>query len=361
MDAVSFTNNWIKSDEVREDVGRECVRKHHRNKFDVLDKTSTSKEISNCRNPQINEIFESQNSITKEELYSRGAPLGSSDDFTAWSARVFDQPTTVALEPQPIENLFISNMFINEDRILARDGSPIDVVGIFSWFHPRYSLLTDSCRALKDHRVSSDFSSCVKCGPGTGPTEDRRECKPCDQLVGHRYSEDRQFCVRCPPRQWPSPTNPGQCVPCDQLEGVRYSDDQRTCQRCPIGTTPSQHSTQCLDCSLPDHVLNTDTQRCLKCPEGSWPSTEGYDCSPCNLLDGVRYSDDNLTCVECDPGTTPTEDSTECLDCSSEYNFYTSKRKTRCAECPDGKGATEDHLGCHRIDGQWESRGSWSQ
>ena len=166
--------------------------------------------------------------------------------------------------------------------------------------------------------------------------------------------------MRCPPGQWPGTTSPSQCLPCHQVEAVRYSTDRRTCVRCEAATTPSLDSTQCLDCSQPDHLLSPDTTRCMKCPPGTWPSPQEFSCSPCNLLDGVRYSGDQTTCERCPPGTTPSQDSTECLDCSSWNTFYTSSNKTRCAECPGGQAATEDHLGCHRIDGQWESWGAWS-
>ena len=362
MDAVSFTKDWIESDQAEQDIAKECVETHHRDKYNVLKDVSDSTRNSTCRNPRIRAIFSDQTRLEREELYSKGAALGSSDDAVQWSAGRFEQPAPIGLEPQPLLNIFsfTSGKMMTEERILASDGTPIDVVGIFSWFSPRYSLLTDRCRALQNYRISPDFSSCVKCGPGTGPTEDLRECKPCTELVGQRYSQDGVSCVRCPPGQWPSPASPRECLPCHQLEGVRYSEDRSSCERCEAGTTPSPDSTQCLDCSLPGHVLNPDTRRCLKCPEGNWPSTEGYDCSPCNLLEGVRYSDDRRTCVHCPPLTTPTEDSTECLDCSGEFHFYTSSNKTRCAECPGGQGATEDHLGCHRIDGQWGRWGPWT-
>ena len=360
MDAVSFTKDWIKSDQAEQDIAEECVETHHRDKYHALDSAVATENNSTCKNPRIREILADQTTLEKEELYSKGAALGSSDDATLWSAGRFEQPAPIGLEPEPLLNIFTSSKLINEKRILGSDGREIDVVGIFSWFSPRYSLLTDSCRALENYRISPDFSSCVRCGPGTGPTEDRRECKPCEQLVGHRYSQDGGSCVRCPPGEWPSSTSPSECLACHLVEGVRYSEDRSTCVRCEADTTPSADSTQCLDCSLPDHVLSPDTRRCRKCPEGNWPSTEGFSCSPCNLLDGVRYSDDKRTCVHCPPGTTPTEDSTECLNCSGWNTFYTSANKTRCGECPGGQGATEDHLGCHRIDGQWESWGPWT-
>ena len=318
------------------------MEKYHRSQYNVLEPKGPVKikNTNTCRNPRISEIFSNQTKLASEGLYSKGARLGSSDDASQWSDGKFAQPAPIGLEPVPLLSILISSKLISEERILASDGSPIDVGGILSWFSPRYSLLTDRCRALQDYRISSDFSSCVPCPPGQGPTEDFLDCKPCHLLVGQRYSQDGGSCVRCPPGHWPSTTNPSQCLPCSQLDDVRYSEDRSTCVKCEAGTTPTEDSTQCLDCSQPDHVLNTNTQRCLKCPPGTWPSAQEFSCSPCNLLEGVRYSANQTTCEKCPPGTTPTEDSTECLDCSSEYNFYTSANKTRCAECPGGQGAS---------------------
>ena len=112
-----------------------------------------------------------------------------------------DLPDPVALKPEPLLSILMSSKMMTEDRILASDGAPIDVAGILSWFSPRYSLLTDRCRALQDYRISSDLSGCEPCPPGQGPTEDFRECKPCNQLTGQRYSQDGGSCVRCPPGQ----------------------------------------------------------------------------------------------------------------------------------------------------------------
>ena len=123
MNAVSFTKDWIEEKETEEDVARQCVESHHRKKFNVLQEVSESERKSTCRNPQITEIFQSQASLETEELHSIGAPLGSSDDFSEWSARSFDQPAPVKLQPQPLLNLFISNKFFTRSRILARDGS----------------------------------------------------------------------------------------------------------------------------------------------------------------------------------------------------------------------------------------------
>ena len=63
------------------------------------------------------EIFQSQTKLTNEEFFSKGAPLGSTDDLTKWTERVFNKPAPVALDPQPILRFFTSNKFINEDRI----------------------------------------------------------------------------------------------------------------------------------------------------------------------------------------------------------------------------------------------------
>ena len=363
MDAVSFTKDWIKSDQAEQDIAEECVETHHRDKYHALDSAVATENNSTCKNPRIREILADQTTLEKEELYSKGAALGSSDDATLWSAGRFEQPAPIGLEPEPLLNIFTSSKLINEKRILGSDGREIDVVGIFSWFSPRYSLLTDRCRALENYRISPDFSSCVRCGPGTGPTEDRRECKPCEQLVGHRYSQDGGSCVRCPPGEWPSSTSPSECLACHLVEGVRYSEDRSTCVRCEADTTPSADSTQCLDCSLPDHALNPKTKRCFKCSPGSWrstwPNTEGSKCSPCELLNGVRYSDDRTTCVQCPHSFTPNEDSTACLPCSDWNNFYTSPNKTRCAVCPGGQKARDDQLSCYSIDGKYESWESW--
>ena len=359
MTAVSFTKEWIETDNSGEDVARECVETHHRNEYNVLLEENESETSKTCNDPRIVEIFQSQTKLTNEEFFSKGAPLGSTDDLTKWTERVFNKPAPVALDPQPILRFFTSNKFINEERILAHDGSAIDIIGIFSWFFPRYSLLTDSCRALQDYRISPDFSSCVKCLPGTGPTEDRRECRPCHLLVGQRYSDDGRSCERCPPGHWPNPLIPTQCLPCHQLDGVRYTQDRLTCAVCEAGSIPSADSTQCLDCSLPGHLLLRQNKRCLKCPEGTSPSPLGFKCSPCNLLEGVRFSEDRQTCIPCPSGTLPTTDGLQCLDCSGEYNFFTNKLKTRCSVCVGGQGATDDHFGCHRIDCQFGSWGLW--
>ena len=359
MDAVSFTRKWVKTKQEELETAKKCVESYHRKKYDALESSSTSKNNSSCTNPGIEKIFQDETTIEREDLFSRGAQLGSGEDASLWSAGAFDQPAPLASAPQPLLNMFITNRFINVDRILAKDGSAIDVRGIFSWFFPRYSLLTDSCRALQVYRISDNFSSCVKCPPGQGPTEDFRECKRCDELEGHKFSDNRQSCERCPEGQWPVTPEYATCKPCNELNDVRFTDNRKSCIKCKDGLTPSEDSTSCLDCTLDDHLLNDDGTRCKKCPSGTWPST-GFECKACSLLDNVRYSSDKTTCLQCAPGLTPSADSSTCLDCSRNDTFFTNREKTRCDICPGGQGATSDHLGCERIHGQWEKWGPWS-
>ena len=310
--AVSKRNEWTKEIS-QEDYAIGCVEVFHQSKYNLLDLSNTKNEAS-CKDPVINKILQDQSKIEEENIYSLGAPLGSEDDAVRWSTGNFEQPAPVDFKLQPIVNTFLTKNFMNEERILAQDGQSIDADGIMSWFMPRFSLLTDSCRALINYRISSDFSSCEECPAGQGPTEDFKECKTCDQLVGHRFSNNRQSCEKCLEGQWPENTH-AVCKPCNDLDEVRFSDDKKTCVSCPNGLTPSVDSTECLDCNLDDHQLNTKRTRCKKCPSGTWPS-EGFECKPCSLLDNVRFSHDKKTCERCPRGSTPSADSSQCLDCT---------------------------------------------
>jgi len=211
-----------------------------------------------------------------------------------------------------------------------------------------YNRVADSEECVDTDECSSDIDDCSPEETCFNTVGSWTCCSP-----GYQLAEDGQTCTDIDECQ----SGGSDCL---QAQSCFNTPGSFVC--CDAGLLPSSADpSQCLACSQPDQVLNSDTQRCITCPEGFWPSTAGFECSPCNLLDDVRFSEDKKTCVRCPSGTTPTEDSTECLDCSGEYNFYTSIHKTRCAVCPGGLGATEDHLHCHSIDGQWGSWGSWTQ
>ena len=145
---------------------------------------------------------------------------------------------------------------------------------------------------------------------------------------------------------------------------------------CEAGYERSEESDDCVDVNECVSYINNcrDDEICFNTP-GSWSCCQpGYQLGADNdTCSDINECEDSSVCLHgqscfntmgsfvcCPTGSTPIEDSTQCLDCASEYNFFTNANKTRCAECPDGKGATVDHLGCHRIDGQWQSWGPWA-
>ena len=68
MDAVSFTKEWIQTEQAGEDTAKDCVTSHHRRKYKAL---SATEKNSSCTNPRITEIFEDQTTIEREDLFSR--------------------------------------------------------------------------------------------------------------------------------------------------------------------------------------------------------------------------------------------------------------------------------------------------
>ena len=182
MYAVSKTKNWVSEVSLKKDA-KVCVEAYHRKKYSKYD-LSQSNNSTQCSDPIIDNILKDRNEVVADNIYSIGAPLGAPNDASTWSTGEFKQPAVIDMKLSPILKMFMSDEFLNKDRILAEDGTLIDAPGILSWFQPRFSILTDSCRALLNFRVSSDFSSCEECPLGYGPTEDFRDCKPCPELTG---------------------------------------------------------------------------------------------------------------------------------------------------------------------------------
>ena len=129
---------------------------------------------------------------------------------------------------------------------------------------------------LPGYQLAADNETCTdidECQPGQGPG--CQEDQSCFNTPGSHVCCDAGYALA------EGPTSPRgyECSPCNLLEGVRYSEDRRTCVHCPPGTTPSQDSTECLDCSGEfNFYTSSNKTRCAECPGGQGATEDHLGC-----------------------------------------------------------------------------------
>ena len=154
------------------------------------------------------------------------------------------------------------------------------------------------------------LASRLDCDPGEEPLPNSTGCRSCEDFV--RLQDGSQAlldigqdgarpytsttgltCVACGVGKNPSDDR-SRCDDC----GIGESSDGSQCTRCPAGTQPNQEKSGCNQCLVEgSNMYSTDGIDCVSCPAGSQPNAERSACETCASLTASVTSDPDLVAL----------------------------------------------------------------